>query len=535
MLRKRGAIYCALAIDLYQKNKGDSTLYRLQIKKEQIENILVFGMFGRIKRRVISLWFPRLASERFLRSQFADGPVVLTLKENNSNRIYCLNTIAERQGLKLGMSYSDARVFCPNLKSYPANPRADTQFLYVLRRWATRYCPWVGIEGSDGLVLDVTGSAHLMGGEAALLMDMRQRLARARLSVKIGLADTRGAAWALAHFGEGVAEAGNTLSALQNLPVSALRLDDATIISLQRLGLKCIKDLVAAERAPLARRFGPEVLRRLDQALGDQPEEITPLSLPHHYGVRMTLPEPIGLAADVLAGTSRLLERLCAKLKDQEMGARVLSLTLRRVDQDSQQVTLRLARPLRDAHRILHLFERGVGAIDSGFGIDQIRIEATQVEPLPIYQVSHVPESGCDALDDLITRIGTRIGLENVYRFLPADSHIPERSFTISPAAFCEAEGGWAWHRPRPVSLFPPEPIFAQGTQPPKYFKWRRMSLTTHYTVGPERILPEWWLSDEAWRSGMRDYWFVQTQQGWRLWLFYTPQNPGWFIQGVFA
>ncbi len=250
----------------------------------------------------------------------------------------------------------------------------------------------------------------------------------------------------------------------------------------------------------------------------------------------MTLPEPIGLIGDVMAGTQRLLTQLCAKLKAQEVGARVLTITLRRVDQGHQDVELRLARPLRAPDRILSLFERGLAGVDAGFGIDQLRLEATQTEPLPAQQITHFSTGHKGQLEDLITRIGTRIGLENIQCFLPTDSHIPERSFIIAPAAYSEpASGGWTCPNPRRLCLFPPEPIAASDPHPPARFRWRRMSLTTGRAIGPERIAPEWWLEDDNWRSGLRDYWRVETTQGRRLWLFYTPQNPGWFVQGEFA
>lgn len=492
-------------------------------------------MFDGIERRVVSIWFPRLASDRFLRQYPVDGPFALTLKQSNANRLYCLNQDASQQGLEQGMSYSDARAFCPSLKSAPARPQEDADFLHVLRRWATRYCPWVGIEGHDGLTLDVTGSTHLFGGEDAMVADLRGRLGKAGLAAQVGLADTRGAAWALAHYGQGIAAKGDMLEALKDLPVAALRLSEDTSIALQRLGLRTVADLAATPRAPFARRFGRDPLMRLDQALGAQPEDITPLSEAPHYGVRMTLPDPIGLLADVVSGTERLLTQLCRKLKAQDMGARQLTITLRRVDQDHQQVELRLARPLRDAKRILPLFERGLTEIDAGFGIDQLRLEATEVESLPVQQISHVIGAEKNKLDDLITRLGTRIGLDNITRFLPADSHIPERSFITSPVAYSAPDNGWG-HRPlRPIRLFAPEPIAGVGPRPPGRFRWRRMALTLARATGPERIAPEWWLPDENWHRGMRDYWHVETRQGRRLWLFYTPQAPGWFVQGEFA
>jgi protein ImuB len=486
-------------------------------------------------RRIVSLWFPRLSSDRVLRVRPVHGPFVLTLKEGGANRVYCLNSTAEGLGITRGMSFSDARAFCPDVLSLRADPHADQRFLRALRRWATRYCPWVGFEGGDGLVLDVSGATHLFGGEAAMLDDMRARLGRAGLEVRMGLAQSRGGAWALAHYRNGQVAGDDMRAALAPLPVAALRIDAKTDVALQRVGLRSIGDLLGAQRGPLARRFGKDLLLRLDQALGDHPEEISPQADPPHYGVRMTLPEPIGLTDDVMAGVERLLGQLCDKLRANAMGARVLLLSLRRVDRDAQEVELRLARALHDAGRILPLFQRGVDAVEAGFGIDQLRLTATQVEQLRPQQLSHSAGDHKDPLDDLMTRIGARIGLENIQRFLPADSHIPERSFLIAPAAFSEPSQQWAPSRPRPVRLFPPEPIAGSGPQPPERFRRRRMRLDIGRACGPERIAPEWWIEDENWARGVRDYWRVETRQGRRLWLFYTPQNPGWFVQGEFV
>lgn len=471
------------------------------------------------------MWFPRLASDRVLRACPIDGPFALTQKDANAERIYCLNDAAQSLGLHRGMSFADARALCPELRSQPARPDLDARFLTTLHRWAMRYCPWVGRDGRDSLVLDVTGSSHLWGGDDAMLEDMRARLERAGITLHLGLGATRGAAWARAHFGQ---------ASLEQLPVAALRIGTDMVTALQRLGLQSIGDVQGAARAPLARRFGPKLMLRLDQITGAIPEPVTPEADPPHYATRMTLPDPIGLTEDVMGVTARLLAPLCARLVTNQMGVRRLMLTLRRVDQASQQVELRLAAPMRDPDRILPLFQRGIDEVDAGFGIDMMRLEATQIDPLPSQQVGRSDHSP-DQLNDLITRIGARIGLENVQRFLPADSHIPDRSFLIAPAAHSQPGSGWHSPRPRPLRIFPPESIMATGPTPPERFRWRRMSFTTGRATGPERIAPEWWIEDPAWRSGLRDYWKIDTREGRRLWLFHTPQNPGWYVQGEFA
>ncbi len=332
-----------------------------------------------------------------------------------------------------------------------------------------------------------------------------------------------------------IAPAGKTLLHLAPLSVAALRLPPATCTRLQRLGIRSVADLVALPRASLARRFGAELLLRLDQALGDIPEPITPLPPPAPFAFRMTLPEPIGLLKDVEVGLARLLERLCARLETAEKGARRLVFTARRVDQASVQAEVRLARPMRDATRMARLFSRGLEGLDAGYGIDQIRLEAVELEALPLRQLSAHSATQGDDLADVITKLGNRIGLDNITRFLPADSHLPEKSFSVVAAAYSEAGGSWPSPAPRPILIFTPEPIAGQGPQPPNRFCWRRLWFCVAHAIGPERIAPEWWFDHPEWRSGVRDYWRVVTQEGRRLWLFFTPQNPSWFVAGEFA
>lgn len=492
-------------------------------------------MLNGVQKRVVSMWFHRLPSDRILRAHPVSGPFALTLNKNNADRLYCLNTVAEKQGLHRGMPFADAKAFCPDLLSLPAAPEADQRFLGILRRWATKYCPWVGLDGEDGLVLDISGSAHLLGGEDNMLAHMRHSLARAGLSVRLGAADTRGAAWALAHYGEGICPPGKAASHLADFPVAALRLEPATIIALQRLGLRKVGDLAGAARPPLARRFGPSLLYQLDRALGLQAEPVAPVSEPPHYGVRITLPDPVGLTDDVMALARRLLERLCQKLDAHQTGAQKFCLSLCRVDQETKHVALRLARPSRDPKQILSFLERDICEVDAGFGIDQLRLEAMEIADLAPQQTSSMSVGRSSQLDDLISRIGTRIGLDNIHRLKPESTHIPERSFSLTTATTTHPEGGWSPSRPRPIRLFRPEAIQAEGSQPPAHFQWRRRDFTTVRVTGPERIAPEWWRADDSWRSGIRDYWKVDTRQGQRLWLFHTPQQPGWFVQGEFA
>lgn len=463
----------------------------------------------------------------------------MTLHASNAEHLHCLNAEASAAGLHRGMALADARAICPDLSTEAADLAREAATLEALRRWVGRYGPHAARDGADGLIVDVSGVPHLFGGEAALLADLAARLERAGIGSVAAIAGTRGAAWALARHGGGVIPEAALAERLGPLPVSALRITPEAVEGLARLGLHRIADLVAVPRAPLARRFGPGVLHRLDQALGTQPEPVAAAPDPPHFGVRMTLPDPIGLTADVMAGLDRLLERLCDRLSAAQAGARKLRLELRRIDRSTALVEVGLARAMRDPVRISALFRKGVEDVDSGFGIDGLRLSATLTEPLAPEQIGDARVRHEDELSDLISRLGNRLGFAAVQRFLPASSCIPERSFLTAPAAWSGPEPFPKKRRPRrPITIFPPEALTNVAGSPPARFGWRRMAFTTLRAHGPERIAPEWWFDDPAWRSGVRDYWRIETGEGPRLWLFCTPQTaPGfsaWFAQGVF-
>jgi protein ImuB len=502
-------------------------------------------------RRILSVWLPRLTSDAALRRSGvhlgADpGPFAVIGRRGPADVLVCLNPAGLKAGLRRGQPLSEARALCPALIT---RPEADlTPLRRALTRWALRYTPWAAEDGPEpqgcGLVLDITGAAHLIGGEGALLADLESRLAAMGLAARGAVAGTRGAAWGVARFGRGarVVAPGGERAALDPLPMAALRLDEGVCAGLARLGLARVADLDRAQRAALVRRFGPDLALRLDQALGAVAEPVSPRAEPSPLAVRLTLPEPIGLARDVMAGLERLLERLCATLADRGLGARHLRLELTRTDHSRAEAEIQLARPMRDAPAMAALFSRAIEALDAGFGFDALRLSVPWAERLDPVQLAGGRAGAATDLADLMTRLGTRLGLEALERTLPAESHIPERAFLTASAVHAPAPdlADWPDGPPRPLVIFPPEPLLpepllAKGPRPPRRFRWRGCWLTAARATGPERIAPEWWFDDPGWRSGLRDYWRLDTAEGPRLWLYHTPQAPGWAVQGEFA
>ena len=559
-------------------------------------------------RRILSVWLPHLGAERLLRRLAETGdeavevPLAVVREAGPGQVLASLSAAAEAAGLMRGQPLCDALAICPDLLTRPHRPHAEADFLTTLLRWARQFSPWVAAEPPEGLMLDITGCAHLFGGEAAMLAQIVEAATGLGLTARCGLADTPGAAWALArHAGrravparagdaiaaearatraraaprrphrpaspaadtgepaDRIAPPGHTRSALAPLPVAALRLAPETVAALDRLGLRCIGDLAGQPRAPLTRRFGPDLLQRLDQALGVQPEPISPAASPPRFSVRLTLPEPIGLQDDILAALERLLPHLCRRLDRAGRGARRLCLQARRSDGSLAEVMLGLVEATTRAERLRPLLTMRAAALDPGFGIDVLRLEAVTTEPLrPATPPAPIRQGGdgaeCDtgrsaaqnaALADLIGRVGARIGLEAITRRHPAESHIPENCTRVLAAAWSAPHGssdGASWPAPpapRPLTLWRPEPVVAPDTPtPPDRFRWLGQMHALTAAAGPERIAPEWWLDAPDWRSGVRDYWRVATDTGAALWLFYAhggTMHGGWFCHGRFA
>ncbi len=551
------------------------------------------------QRRILSLWFPRLGADWYIRRhpQLAGQPLAIVDTTGNAQTIATLSPEAQAAGVHPGQPMRDSHAMCERLITRNRNILGEIHFLAVLRRWAGKFSPWVAEEGSQGLVVDLTGCAHLFGGEASLMHVVQDDCHDMGLSVQMGLADTRGAAWALARYAERgvasersgdninqearatrsragkrrhwtkggaapavkvnglskglrIAPSGQTYAALAPLPIAALRLSEDTAAQLARLGLRRVSDLVGQPRASLARRFGKGLVYRMDQALGSAPEPVSPAKPEDHFAVRLTLPEPIGMIEDMLAGIDRLLPHLCRQLDIKRRAVRRLRLEAHRADHGLEHIDIALARPSSDPHRIRPLLEMKLDSIDAGFGIDMLRLQAIQTEPVYQTRAAGHLEAGravadrlakTDALDDLMGRLGARVGMEALTRLHPASSHIPEKTCKILAAAWSKPPED-AWPKPpgpRPVLLWDPEIVQAPDIpQLPAEFRWRGRNHTLMRASGPERIAPEWWLDDPNWRTGTRDYWRVTVKDGDDLWLYFAhggALTPGWFCQGAFA
>ena len=469
-------------------------------------------------------------------------------------RLSAVSLEAARLGLRVGQKATDAAALVPDLISAEADPLADAAALTALADWCVRFSPAVAIDAPDGLFLDVTGTDHLWGGEETMLADLGARLAANGLPFRCAIADTPGAAWALAHYGQDgtIAPPGGQAELLKPLPPAALRLEVDTWAQVERLGLRQLGQLMSIPRGPFARRFGRAALTRLDQALGREREALSFRRPPTPWFARLAFAEPISAPEDMARVTADVAAKLCARLETQGRGARRFEIAFHRVDGKALPLTIGLSLPGRDASRIAKLFAPRLETLDPGFGIEVVTLTAQDVEPISQRQARLDADRGAsleEGLAPLVDRLVNRLGAERVWRAVPVESYVPELAVGRARPFLTSAESRpWGRESPRPARLFRrPEPVedvmALTPDDPPTLFRWRGQLHRVRRAEGPERIGEEWWKGaiEDVSPGHVRDYYRVEDAEGGRFWLFraglYGDPDvpPKWWLHGVFG
>jgi protein ImuB len=461
--------------------------------------------------------------------------------------------------LRPGQTLAQARAICPELTAIDADPAADRAALESLAGWCERFSPLAAADPPDGVWLDITGCAHLFGGEAELAAVLAALLTRNGLNSRLAMAGTPGTAWALAHAAVtaqiSVLPTGQETAALATLPVALLRLDPRSVAGLRRLGLRSIGELARLPRADLSARFGPLPVLRLDQALGRVAEAIAWLHPPVPWTERLTFAEPIGTPEDLARALAALAKLLCARLEAARCGGLSFVATFFRVDTTRPAIAIGTALPVHDPRRVARLLSEKLEQVDPGFGIEAVVLEATATAPLALSQMAlpHAAPTNAivpdTALADTVDELANRLGPTRLWRAIPHESHVPERSVRHAPPLVPVSSWSRRATAKRPLRLFRrPEPIEVTALlpdDPPMQFRWRGVLHRVRAASSPERIAAEWWRwpaapLDRPETDLVRDYYQVEDLGGGRFWMFRIGLNASgsarrWFLHGLFG
>jgi len=498
-----------------------------------------------MQQRFMAIWFRHLTTDwlTLRRPELKDIPFVFAAPERNCILITATNPVAEAQGVYRGMAAADAKAITTNLLILDHIPGKEVKLLRQLGLWCIRYTPVVAVDLPDGLLMDISGCAHLWGGERGYLKEIVNKLRASGYDARAAIADTIGTAWAVARYGKitPIIESGMQAQALLNLPPLALRLEPMVLEKLQKLGFHTIKSFMQIPRTVLRRRFGEGFLLRLAQALGLEDEHLTPLVPPVPYAERLPCLESIKTAKAIEIAIQKLLESLCTRLQAEGKGVRKATLKCYRIDGKLVQVSISTNRGSYSISHLFKLFELQVSKIEPALGIELFLLEAPKVEDVDTVQEklwAGNPGLQDTALAELLDRLAGKVGVNAIRRYLPAEHYWPERSVRQAASLAETPATGWRSDKPRPLRLLhKPEPVEVMALlpdYPPKVFTYKGRRHIVEKADGPERIEQEWWL-----RQGEhRDYYAVEDSEGGRYWIFrlgHYDAAPEWYLHGFFA
>ncbi|HRX83927.1 MAG TPA: DNA polymerase Y family protein [Phycisphaerae bacterium] len=403
-------------------------------------------------------------------------------------RVVRVNEPARRCGVRPGQTSAEAAALAAGLVVHAEDVGADRRALERVAAWADCLSPVVALAGEDGLMIDVTGCARVFGGEDRLGRRAVGGLAALGFTAWAALADTPGAAWALAYAGDrfeddrvahpsrvGVAltgtaspqgddrdddryahrltvcPPGQSVAALARLPVWALRVEPAAVEGLRRVGVETIEALLHLPRSAVAKRFGDGVLRRLDQALGDAPELLVPFHSPPVVCARVGFIDATDRWEHVQSAVSRAVDQVCATLDRRVAGVRRLHVTfhlardplVQEVDAPvrTECVTdlteiVELARATRDPKKLVHLVGVRLEGLSLPARVEGVSVWSRSLEGLDGAQQTWFDTQAEDAaaLGDLLDRMALRLGRWRVVQPRLVEDHVPERAYAYAPA-----------------------------------------------------------------------------------------------------
>jgi len=517
-------------------------------------------------RRVLCLHLPYLATERAWHDGLCrgePGPLVLTRPVGAAHVVERVCAQARRLGVRPGMSLAQARALVPELLAVACDNQKDRAALVELARWATRFGPTVEVVEPDTLLVDVTGCALLFRGETNMTRQAVAGLKERGFEARAAIADTVGAAYALATSASEpvtVVPVGQTAAWLTPLPPAALRLDPDVCEQLDRLGIRRIGDLLMLPRASLATRFGPELILRVRQALGETCEVLAACTSPPPPLARLSFEVPATDWSSVMPAVRRLWTDVCEQLRRRGMGVRRLECVVYYEGAPPDVLCVELVRPSRQWTHVGTLLEQRLEQRSGGLRAERAASEAHELYPLRITGLMLVArETSCwrvqpgelfaqrepgveEALDILIDRLAGRLGHEAIVRPELVDDHQPELAFRYVPMveAGCEPkETGMGWlstvaiRRPlrlltRPVRI---RVLALAENGPPTWLRWRGRGHVVVRAVGPERLETAWWRGADV----RRDYFRLTVASGEEFWVFRALNAPGWYLHGIFG
>ena len=475
----------------------------------------------------VALHFPNLPLEIFTRGAPTSDRLIVSEGHGQERRVLRANAAAAHFGIATGMGVSAALALACELVVMARDGRAEHHAIERLAAWAGQFSSLVHMVAPHTLLLEAGGSLRLFRDLDSLLTQIERGIAALGYTAQFAVAPTRLAATWLVRAGRNVPiiNAARLVSALSDIPLTALALAPAQLTRLEGMGLKWVGDCLRLPRAGLAKRLGPEFVQQLDRALGRAPDPRAPFVPPPRFESRLELPGTVENVQGLTFAFHRLAIELCGALRARDAGAMKLALTLLHHKIQATVIELGLVAPARDPKHLTDLFRERLARTTLPEPVQALMLRVPSFLPLgprhpDLFGAHQASEESAAAL---IERLRARLGQEAVLRLGVVAEHRPERAYGHSgtkavPVPVARGE--------RPLWLLPePVPLEQRGDQP-----WMGSALALE--SGAERIESGWWDGNDI----GRDYFVACNRAGECYWIYRQLRSPRrWWLHGIFG
>ena len=448
---------------------------------------------------------------------------------------------ARQAGVVAGTGIAAARMLAPEITLLARERSLEAATMQSLACWAGGFTPRVSLT-PDTLLLEIGGCLRLFGGLEKIVAAVAAGIGDLHFTAQLAAAPTPLAAQWLAQAGTAArcVEIADMRRRLEALPLALL--PQRAAASLHGYGARTLGEVRRLPGAALARRIGVEPLQLLARAFGELADPRVDFVFPERFALPLQLPAAVDSAAGLLFAARRLTSALAGWLAARQAGVREFTLRLAH-RQGETRLLLQFADLSADGRRFERVLRERLESTTLSAPVETLQLEADAPAALAGRNLALFDDaqSGQEAIDALLERLGARLGTAQVYRVREHHDHRPECA-SRRATLFDKIAPGVQPTPPRPLWLIaPPQSLAEVDGHPCRQGPLKLLA-------GPERIESGWWESGEmhseaadspaatALGDVRRDYFIALAADGAWLWIYRECRVPGgWFVHGIFA
>lgn len=498
----------------------------------------------------------------------ADRIAAVIAERKNAMRLIAITPAGIREGLRVGMTASEARALAPDVGLIEHRPGEEELDRAALVRMYDRLSDQVRFPWPDALVLTIGNVARLFGGEAAIARRAVELAHELGHRARAGVADDpmlalAVATWAAEDGAALVVPPGEGAQAVAPLPIEALHLPEEVRVALLAVGVRRVGEFATLDPASVAGRYPAAVPHhRISRGLPGSLAHL--VGLPELEAPMVGTPLPGATTARQLTFVlPDLVQRLCGVLSERDLAAVrirvVLGLETHRALEGRALHTevVRVGRPTRSRATLERLIERRLEQVRVPAAIESLRLEVVESTPDTGWQPGLADRrEATEPLPDLLARLSDQLGDAALIGAELRDRWRPEDAWAATsfppPPRLAAGEGpGAAMASDDPVEV---QEAFEQPGAPPRPSMLLPVPQRIHVrvedgrpgvaqlgdlrarvtqVVGPERLCGAWWDPSRAFE---RTYWQVELGSR-RAWIFEERSRSGkidWRLHGWF-